>query len=72
MRDTSDEPVEAPLKSGTPWRKSVRVRLLAIALLPMLVVMPLFLGVVVANWSSRFDRLLIAKVINRPGKLRIR
>jgi signal transduction histidine kinase len=33
-----------------------------IALLPMLVVMPVFLGLVMANWSDRFDRLLIAKV----------
>ena len=61
MRDTSG-PVDTPLEAHTPWRKSVRVRLLSIALLPMLVVMPLFLGLVVANWSSRFDRLLIAKV----------
>jgi two-component system, NtrC family, sensor kinase len=60
MRDTSDPP-EAPV-TGLPWRRSVRVRLLAIALLPMLVVMPLFLGFVVVNWSTRFDRLLIAKV----------
>jgi len=28
----------------------------------MLVVMPLFIGAVVVNWSSRFDKLLIAKV----------
>ncbi|MCF6231766.1 MAG: cache domain-containing protein [Rhodobacteraceae bacterium] len=65
MRDASDTvetPVTALAKSRLPWRKSVRVRLLSIALLPMLVVMPLFLGLVAANWSSRFDRLLIAKV----------
>jgi len=62
MRDAGSEAKEAPVRPGPPWRKSVRVRLLAIALLPMLVVMPLFLGLVVANWSSRFDRLLIAKV----------
>ena len=60
MRD-STEPPQAPV-TGLPWRRSVRVRLLAIALLPMLVVMPLFLGFVVVNWSTRFDRLLIAKV----------
>jgi signal transduction histidine kinase len=53
---------QAPVKPGPHWRKSVRVRLLSIALLPMLVVMPLFLGFVVVNWSTRFDRLLIAKV----------
>lgn len=51
-----------PIRQGLPWQKSVRVRLLAIALLPMLVVMPLFLGAVIANWSTRFDNLLIAKV----------
>ena len=42
--------------------KSVRARLLAIALMPVLIVMPIFGGVVVAKWSQRFDRLLIAKV----------
>ena len=41
---------------------SVRTRLLVIALLPMLVVMPLFLGGVGLNWAARFDKLLIAKV----------
>jgi len=41
---------------------SVRARLLAIALVPMLVVLPLFVGLLMANWSARFDRLLIAKV----------
>ena len=45
-----------------PWHKSVRARLLIIALLPMLLVMPLFGGIVVYNWSTRFDNLLIAKV----------
>lgn len=33
-----------------------------IALLPMLLVMPLFGGIIVYNWSARFDNLLIAKV----------
>ncbi len=52
-----------PLPSrGIPWAKSVRTRLLLIALLPMLLVMPLFGGVVIYNWSTRFDNLLIAKV----------
>lgn len=41
---------------------SVRVRLLAIALLPTLVILPVFLGITAYNWSSRFDNLLIAKV----------
>ena len=49
--------------AGRPnWFQSVRVRLLVIAILPMLVVMPLFIGAVVLNWSKRFDELLIAKV----------
>ncbi|WP_299423218.1 HAMP domain-containing sensor histidine kinase [uncultured Shimia sp.] len=38
------------------------MRLLAIALLPTLVVLPLFFLVTAVNWSSRFDNLLIAKV----------
>ncbi len=41
---------------------SVRMRLLAIALLPTLVIMPIFFIVTALNWSSRFDNLLIAKV----------
>ncbi len=50
------------LHSRIKWFRSVRARLLAIALLPMLVVMPLFLWVVGVNWVNRFDNLLIAKV----------
>ena len=50
------------LRGRIKWFHSVRARLLAIALLPMLVVMPLFLGVVGVNWANRFDNLLIAKV----------
>lgn len=61
MHDTDNAP-QTPIGPGPFWRTSVRVRLLSIALLPMLVVMPLFLGLVVVNWSTRFDRLLIAKV----------
>jgi len=41
---------------------SVRFRLLAIALLPMLVVLPLLLGIAVVRWSDKFDKLLISKV----------
>ena len=44
------------------WISSVRVRLLVIAILPMLVVLPLLLGATIARWSSKFDELLIAKV----------
>lgn len=40
-------------KSGS--RLSVRVRLLAIALLPTLVVLPLFLGWAMVRWNAKFD-----------------
>lgn len=42
--------------------KSVRFRLLAIALLPTLVILPLLLGVTMVRWSGKFDALLITKV----------
>ncbi len=45
-----------------PFFRSVRARLLAIALLPMLVLLPLFIGVIVLRWSDRLDELLIVKV----------
>ena len=48
--------------STIPWQQSVRTRLLLIALIPMLFIMPLFGGIVIYNWSMRFDNLLIAKV----------
>jgi two-component system NtrC family sensor kinase len=50
-------------QSGTirPAR-SVRYRLLAIALLPMLVILPLLLGVTVYRWNEKFDATLISKV----------
>jgi len=51
-----------PERTRISWRNSVRTRLLLIALLPMLLLMPLFGGLVIFNWSSRFDNLLIAKV----------
>ncbi|WP_018001200.1 ATP-binding protein [Paracoccus sp. N5] len=44
------------------WRHSVRYRLLAIALLPVLVILPVFLGITMYQWSLKFDRLLTAKV----------
>jgi two-component system, NtrC family, sensor kinase len=44
------------------WRTSVRFRLLAIALLPMLVVLPLLLGLTMARWNAKFNALLISKV----------
>src|SRR5689334_11260313 len=42
--------------------RSVRFRLLAIALLPMLVILPLLLGVAAYRWNARFDATLISKV----------
>ena len=42
--------------------RSVRFRLLAIALLPMFVILPLLLGVAIYRWNARFDATLISKV----------
>ncbi|MEP5007958.1 cache domain-containing protein, partial [Roseobacter sp.] len=53
---------EANIKPKPRRTASVRIRLLSIALLPTLVVMPLFFMLTAVNWSSRFDNLLIAKV----------
>lgn len=47
--------------AASPFR-SVRHRLLAIALLPMLVILPLLLGVTMLRWSMKFDDLLNTKV----------
>ncbi|WP_113426352.1 cache domain-containing protein [Rhizobium cremeum] len=41
---------------------SIRVRLLAIALLPTLVILPLLLVATMARWEGKFDALLISKV----------
>lgn len=41
---------------------SVRVRLLVIALLPMLVLLPLMLGATIWRWSQKLDTILINKV----------
>jgi len=43
-------------------RRSVRFRLLAIALLPMLVILPLLLGFAAVRWNRKFHSLLITKV----------
>lgn len=47
-----------------PWgnRHSVRHRLLTIALLPMLVILPLMFGFTVYRWNARFDAVLISQV----------
>lgn len=42
--------------------RSVRFRLLAIALLPGLVILPLLLGVTFVRWNARFDAVLISKI----------
>jgi signal transduction histidine kinase len=42
--------------------RSVRFRLLAIALLPMLVILPLLLGVTIVRWNDRLNAMLISKV----------
>jgi two-component system NtrC family sensor kinase len=42
--------------------RSVRYRLLAIALLPTLVILPLLLGIAIFRWNDKFDSLLISKV----------
>ncbi len=61
MRNVEDVIIQET-QTRIKWHQSIRVRLLAIALLPMLVLMPLFGAGVIANWSQRFDDLLIAKV----------
>ena len=42
--------------------RSVRLRLLLLAVLPLAVLMPLLLGMTMWRWIDQFDRLLIAKV----------
>lgn len=42
--------------------RSVRFRLLAIALLPMLFIVPVLLGITMLRWNGKFDTLLITKV----------
>ncbi|WP_334191833.1 sensor histidine kinase [Pararhodobacter sp.] len=44
------------------WITSVRVRLLVIALLPMVVLLPLMLGGTMWRWSGKIDDILINKV----------
>ncbi|WEX73977.1 cache domain-containing protein [Sinorhizobium numidicum] len=55
MADPPATAVERPARS-------VRHRLLAIALLPMLVILPLLLGVTIYRWDAKFDAMLISKV----------
>ncbi|MEH0072863.1 hypothetical protein V6L77_25845 [Pannonibacter sp. Pt2-lr] len=51
----------APLERVRPSR-SVRFRLLAIALLPMLVIVPLVAGGIMLRWNAKFSEVLINKV----------
>lgn len=43
-------------------KHSVRIRLLTLALLPMLVIMPVLLGLGIFYWNNRHDAMLITKV----------
>jgi len=54
----SDAAVKPPVRR----ERSVRYRLLAIALLPFLVVVPLLLALVIGRLNTKFDALLITKV----------
>lgn len=47
---------------GFGFVTSVRYRLLAIALFPTLVILPLLLGVTMLRWNDKFDAVLISKV----------
>lgn len=42
--------------------RSVRHRLLAIALVPMLIVLPLLLGISIYRWNQRFNAMMLSKV----------
>lgn len=46
----------------SPGARSIRYRLLVIALLPTLVILPALLGVTMLRWTAKFDDLLITKV----------
>jgi two-component system, NtrC family, sensor kinase len=50
--------------AGVPGGRGhpVRYRLLAIALLPTLVILPLLLGITIYRWNARFNAMLISKV----------
>jgi two-component system NtrC family sensor kinase len=57
----SEPAAQLPIGQGRPIR-SVRYRILAIALLPTLVILPLLLGITMTRWNAKFDALLISKV----------
>jgi signal transduction histidine kinase len=51
-----------PTRGALFHARSVRFRLLAIALLPTLVILPLLLGVAIVQWNDKFNATLISKV----------
>ncbi|RJG41512.1 HAMP domain-containing protein [Mesorhizobium sp. DCY119] len=51
-----------PRPNLTSRRRSVRYRLLAIALVPMLIILPLLLGVSINRWNDKFDAMTVSKV----------
>ncbi|MGV8937434.1 MAG: sensor histidine kinase [Allorhizobium sp.] len=51
-------PANGPARRG----RSIRYRLLAIALLPTLVILPFLLAITMARWEAKFDALLTSKV----------
>ncbi len=53
---------DAAIQSKARGGRSIRYRLLAIALLPFLVVVPLLLALVIGRLNTKFDALLITKV----------
>ncbi|WP_439528737.1 sensor histidine kinase [Pannonibacter sp.] len=61
---SADPTPDAASQKGSAPRpsRSIRYRLLAIALLPTLVLLPLVAGALMLRWSGKFDELLIAKV----------
>lgn len=58
--DQSSQAIELRSRGRAPW--SVRVRLLAISLLPTLVILPLLLTFTMTWWLNKIDGLLITKV----------
>jgi len=50
------------MSDGPTRPRSIRYRLLAIALLPTLVILPLLLGVTIYRWNAKFEATLISKV----------
>ncbi|MCS0502018.1 sensor histidine kinase [Ancylobacter mangrovi] len=57
------EYLRAARGAGAPRQgRSIRFRLLAIALFPTLVILPLFLGITIIRWNDKFNSLLATKV----------